>query len=94
VPHNLVGDTFKAVRTTTDNFNKSMMNDQNSSMKQTFQSGFPTTTNQDYHNEEVFDKSSGLGMSKKNYKKKTVYNAYVNAMFNAGVFTSPLMDQC
>lgn len=33
-------------------------------------------------------------MSKKNYKKKTVYNAYVNAMFNAGVFTQPLMDQC
>jgi hypothetical protein len=35
-----------------------------------------------------------MNLSKKNYKKKNVYNAYVNAMFNSGVFLTPMQDQC
>lgn len=93
IPENLVGETFKEVRQTTDTFNRTMMHEQrNATQNQSFTSNFPLTTNQDYHNEDVFEKAKRIDMSKKNYKKKTVYNAYVNAMFNAGVFTSPLMD--
>lgn len=45
VPANLVGDTFKEVRKTTDNFNKSMMMDQQSNAIKSYTSNFPMTTN-------------------------------------------------
>lgn len=60
VPQNLVGDTFKQVRLNTDQFNKTMMAEQRSIQNTSFSSGFPLTTNQDYHNEEVFDKARGI----------------------------------
>jgi len=55
--------------------------------------GFPKTTNQDFHNGEVFDKSWDI--SKKdfmNHKRTNPYSAYVNAMFNSGVFLNPSHD--
>lgn len=89
----MIGESIREARKNTDYFNNQVMREQ-LSPNQSFTSKFPLTTNQDYHNDEVFDKARNINMSKKNYKKKTVYNAYVNATFNAGVFTSPLMDQC
>ena len=56
----------------------------------THTSSFPLTTNQDFHSGEVFNKAARMQQSKKNYKKKNVYNAYVNAMFNSGVFNTPM----
>ena len=50
-------------------------------------SGFPLTTNQDFHNEELFNKAREMGnMNKSNYKRKTVYNAFANATFSSGMF--------
>ena len=50
-------------------------------------SGFPLTTNQEFHNEELFNKAREMGdMNKSNYKRKTVYNAYANATFSSGMF--------
>ena len=60
----------------------------------THTSSFPLTTNQDFHNNQVHAKAQMINQSKKNYKKKNVYNAYVNAMFNSGVFNTPATDQC
>ena len=58
----------------------------------TVSSGFPLTTNQDFHSQEIFERARRMNLSKKNYKKKNVYNAYVNAMFNSGVFNTPMQD--
>jgi hypothetical protein len=91
-PTNLVGESYKQVRHTQDEYNRTMMAEQQSNRSN--QSHFPRTTNQDFHSEEVFDKAQKYNVSKKNYKKKNNYSSYVDAMFNAGVFTSPLMDQC
>lgn len=57
-------------------------------------SSFPLTTNQDFHNNEVFDKARYLGMriDKQNFKKHNPFAAYVNAMFNQGVFVNPWQD--
>ena len=62
----------------------------------TVTSGFPLTTNQDFHNLEPYIKQriQKGGCNKQNNKKATVYNAYVNAMFNSGVFANPVADQC
>ena len=59
-----------------------------------YNSSFPLTTNQDFHSNDVFMKAQKMQASKKNYKKKNVYSAYVNAMFNSGVFVTPMQDQC
>lgn len=80
------------MRKNTDQFNKYFAQDMTS--YSTTSSGFPLTTNQDFHSSEVFSKASMMRNTKQNFKKKNVYNAYVNAMFNSGMFTTPLMDQC
>lgn len=40
----------------------------------------------------VFIKSRPV--DKANFKKKNEFNAYVNSMFNSGVFTHPWQDMC
>jgi hypothetical protein len=92
VPDNLLGESFRTVRKNTDQYNNYMAQDMTSYT--TVSSGFPLTTNQDFHGHDVWKKSQLLNNSKKNNKKKNVYNAYVNAMFNSGVFITPRMDQC
>ena len=59
-------------------------------------SAFPKTTNQDFHNLEVFQKAVSFGkyLDKQNFKKQNPYAAYVNAQFNSGVFVNPWQDQC
>ena len=59
-------------------------------------SGFPKTTNQDFHNLEPFYKAFAKTdtMDKQNNKRVNVYASYVNAMFNNGVFNNPWQDQC
>lgn len=56
--------------------------------------GFPKTTNQDYHNEEPFDKLVKMQpiMDKQNYKKHSKLMQYCDAMFNKGVFVNPWQD--
>ena len=92
VPDNLIGENQKFVRANTDEYNLHMAEEQMSYT--THSSSFPLTTNQDFHSQEVHEKAKMISQSKKNYKKKNVYNAYVNAMFNSGVFNTPMMDQC
>lgn len=29
-----------------------------------------------------------------NFKRQNIFGAYVNAMFNGGVFVNPVLDQC
>lgn len=58
---------------------------------------FPSTTNQDFHNQEVYSQmhqkntNYNISMLKKNNhgKKVNEYTAYVNAMFNSGVYNLP-----
>jgi hypothetical protein len=54
-------------------------------------SAFPKTSNQDFHNHEVFTKAWHIGnrIDKTNFKKPNVFSSYVNAMFNSGVFSNP-----
>ena len=58
-------------------------------------SSFPQTTNQDYHNGEVFKNSSSKGLNaglypyRDNNRKNTDFLGYVNATFNQGVYQSP-----
>lgn len=47
---------------------------------------FPTTTNQENHNDDVH---ATRPVDKANFKKKNPFSAYVNSMFNAGVFVNP-----
>lgn len=47
---------------------------------------FPSTTNQECHNNDVH---MTRPIDKTNFKKKNPFSAYVNSMFNAGVFTNP-----
>lgn len=58
VPDNLVGESLKAVRENTDTFNKYLAQDMTSYT--TVSSGFPLTTNQDFHSDEVFQKAARL----------------------------------
>jgi len=88
MPDNLVGESFKQVRHNTDQFNKYLANDMTSFT--TVSSGFPLTTNQDFHGVDVFSRARAMNQTKKNNKKKNVYSAYVAAMFNSGVFAVPL----
>jgi len=48
---------------------------------------FPSTTNQEYINQDVHAMSRPI--DKTNFKKKNEYMAYVNSMFNSGVFNHP-----
>ena len=79
----------------TDNANDMLMMDklsQATGMAMSQTSGFPKTTNQDFHSTEVFRKALDISnnrMDKSNFKKSNVYSAYVNAMFNSGVFSNP-----
>jgi len=52
---------------------------------------FPTTTNQETHNDDVH---VAYPTDKTNFKKKNPFSAYVNSMFNAGVFVNPWQDGC
>lgn len=72
IPDNLIGESLKAVRENTDTFNKFLAQDMTSYT--TVSSGFPLTTNQDFHSDEVFGKAKRLAVTKKNNKKKNVYN--------------------
>ena len=58
-------------------------------------SSFPLTTNQDFHGLEVFENSKEFnrGLDKQNFKRKDPLTAYVDAMFNTGVFVNPVLDQ-
>lgn len=99
IPKNLVGENLRTGRKETDEFNGQLMADRVSvapSYAVSTASGFPKTTNQDFHGEEVFKKARHLliNQNKQNFKKANVYSAYVNAMFNSGVFTNPWQDQC
>lgn len=84
------------IRRPNDEMNRYTKLDPMTVTHQTVTGGFPKTTNQDFHNEEPFIKAHVLkgGLNKANNKKATVYNAYVNAMFNSGVFNNPGQDQC
>ena len=57
-------------------------------------SGFPITTNQDFHDEAPFLKQrvqkGSLNKRKPYNKKHSSYTAYVNAMFNSGVYRNPV----
>ena len=92
VPDNLVGDNFKTVRQNTDNIDKYLVQDMQS--QATTSSGFPLTTNQDFYGPSMGKKLNKMDLNKKNFKAKNTYTAYVEAMFNWGVFSQPLMDQC
>jgi hypothetical protein len=97
VPKNLVGDKLRQGRKTTDNANIAMIMDKMSvdgSQRPSEASSFPKTTNQDFHNDEVFDRAFHRRVDKQNFKRNNPYSAYVNAMFNSGVFTNPWQDQC
>jgi hypothetical protein len=63
VPRNLVGDNLRTGRKETDEFNGQLLQDRISvapSQAQSQASGFPKTTNQDFHGEEVFIKAKHL----------------------------------
>lgn len=99
VPRNPVGDTLRSGRKETDEYNGQLLQDRASiapSNTYSTASGFPKTTNQDFHGIEVHMKAKDLfkNLNRQNFKKNNVYNAYVNAMFNSGVFTNPWQDQC
>ena len=99
VPTNLVGDNLRSGRKETDAFNGHLLQDRESiapSNTLSSASGFPKTTNQDFHGVEVHMKAQHLlrNQNRQNFKKANVYSAYVNAMFNSGVFTNPWQDQC
>lgn len=47
---------------------------------------FPTTTNQEVHNDDIHGPRP---IDKANFKRKNPFSAYVNSMFNAGVFVNP-----
>jgi len=102
VPQNLLGSHAKAERSMVDTVNDRLMLEK---LKEATGQGpvgmpppnaFPKTTNQDFHNDDVFDKAAAIGrnVDKQNFKKVNVYSSYVNAMFNSGVFTNPWQDQC
>jgi len=91
-PDNLVGDSFKTVRQNQDDINKYMAQEIQSHTTQS--SGFPLTTNQDFYGPSMANKLKNMDLNKKNFKGKNTYTAYVEAMFNSGVFSQPLMDQC
>ncbi|CDW73389.1 UNKNOWN [Stylonychia lemnae] len=55
-------------------------------------SKFPSTTSREAYNEEIYDKTKILDRT--NFKRSNVFGAYVNAMFNGGVFVNPAQDQC
>jgi hypothetical protein len=63
VPRNLVGADFRTGRKETDDFNGHLVADRVSiapSHSMSSASGFPKTTNQDFHGEEVFIKARHL----------------------------------
>ena len=51
-------------------------------------SGFPKTSNQEYHKEPLVKKN----LDKHNFKKKNAFMAYVDSTYNSGVFTHPWRD--
>lgn len=53
-------------------------------------SGFPRTSNQDYHSEMPVKKAKCV--DKHNFKKKNPFMAYVDSTYNSGVFTHPWRD--
>jgi len=55
-------------------------------------SGFPATTNQEHHSNEVNDRQHHGNIDKGNFKTKNPFMAYVDSSFNSGVFTHPWRD--
>ena len=100
VPNNLIGQEIEQERRKVDTVNDRLMLDKLSeatgALSVAQSNTFPKTTNQDFHNEDVFNKALAIGrkVDKQNFKKVNVYNSYVNAMFNSGVFNNPWQDQC
>ena len=90
IPENYVGEDMKHVRNETDSVNNNLMQMQVEQML--LNQKFPLTTNQDFHNEDVFERAKRINNDRKNYKTKNLYGAYVNATFNQGVFTNPIAD--
>ena len=90
IPDNLVGQDMKHVRAETDSVNNNLMQMQVEQML--LNQKFPLTTNQDFHNEDVFQRAKRINQDRKNYKTKNLYGAYVNATFNQGVFSNPIAD--
>ena len=62
VPQNLVGDHLRTGRRETDQYNGQLLNDRASNAPSGYStvSGFPKTTNQDFHGQEVFNKAQHL----------------------------------
>lgn len=81
---------MKHVRAETDSVNNRLMQQQVEQIILNQQ--FPMTTNQDFHNEDVFERAKRINQDRKNYKTKNLYAAYVNATFNQGVFNNPIAD--
>ena len=42
----------------------------------------------------LFSVHAAYPVDKTNFKKKNPFSAYVNSMFNAGVFVNPWQDGC
>lgn len=67
---------------------------QSMNVSPTEKSGFPKTTNEDFHNDEIFKKMAVqrqklAGKELKFNKEKSEFLTFVDAAYNCGVFSQP-----